>query len=945
MAHFFHLKACTHALETFRRGHLALFAALALWLCGAHGHAQPENATGDESVRRLAPYVVTGSHLPTAPLIPVPLTEIDAAELERRGDQTAMEAIRRAPLAYGATNTENESNSGTGSAGANIHGLGNLSTLTLINGRRAGGNSAVGFQHGGFADLNLTPAAAIESVEIATGGSSVIYGSDATAGTVNLLLHDDFTGNRVSGGYANTTEGDAAEKTFSFLSGFDLDEGTHLVLLGSWYHRNSIEARDREISENADRRDQGGQNQSSTTFPGRLMLDFTDYVLKDGLDAPDTMSSDPSDNYRPRDPNVDFYNFSQAAVAIPEVERKSFMAHLTHDLNDRIQIWSEFLYTDSTFYNGLAPAPWQTISVPGFDFNPELMRAVRRSPHLPGGVDPDSINVLTYRSFELGKLENRQEKEALRGLVGFRGELDEWDWETALLHIQTRLEEHWSGVADERRLNEHIIDGLFNPFAREFTSGVIPGTTTPYSNADALQDAAASPVNRYDETFWSYDLSLNGPLLDLPAGEVPAAIGFEYRHEAVDVAIDPLFETGYNLGAAERASFAADRDALGWFAEALVPLVASDSQTLDLGLALRYEKYQDESENGKKSNRYDALVYRTTLHYRPHEAVKLRASLGTSFRAPTHSESYGGDNFANPIYNDPLGHTAPSSRINTFLSSNSDLDPETSTNINIGFVFEPEKGEGWQLSVDYYRVESEDVIINGAQHFVNENASGQGAGFGTPGNFDPNAPFADQITRNGATGALASVNAKWFNAAESQIDGIDYKLSYKEPTHNGFWRATVGLNQVLSYKLRASEDSPDESFLGKLVDPRAAGGNIIGRGSIPEYKGYLELIWIHKGLTLGGTVNYIHSLDDNPAFTLDGEPRKVDSWTTLDLVASYRWSSSEDVWLGNTTLTVGIDNVTDEAPPFAAGAFADGHDSSLYNLEGRRFRISVSREF
>ena len=162
---------------------------------------------------------------------------------------------------------------------------------------------------------------------------------------------------------------------------------------------------------------------------------------------------------------------------------------------------------------------------------------------------------------------------------------------------------------------------------------------------------------------------------------------------------------------------------------------------------------------------------------------------------------------------------------------------------------------------------------------------------------------------------------------------------------NGLWQATLGVNQVLTYKLKASDDSPYQSYLCDMVDPRAAGGNIIGRGSIPRYKGYLELIWLRKGLTLGGTLNYTHSLDDNAAFTNDKKSREIDSYTTLDLVASYRWRSTADVWLSNTTLTVGVDNVSDEAPPFAAGAFADGYDTSLYSLAGRRYRIALSREF
>jgi iron complex outermembrane receptor protein len=91
--------------------------------------------------------------------------------------------------------------------------------------------------------------------------------------------------------------------------------------------------------------------------------------------------------------------------------------------------------------------------------------------------------------------------------------------------------------------------------------------------------------------------------------------------------------------------------------------------------------------------------------------------------------------------------------------------------------------------------------------------------------------------------------------------------------------------------------------------------------------------------------HYTHSLDDNAAFTDDKKSREIDSYTTLDLVASYRWPSTAGVWLSNTTLTVGVDNLSDEAPPFAASAFADGYDTSLYSLAGRRYRIALSRDF
>ncbi|MDQ8206066.1 TonB-dependent receptor [Coraliomargarita sp. SDUM461003] len=877
---------------------------------------------------QLEPYLVTGSHLPVSnERLPPALTVIDSAALELWDHQTAIEAIREQAFSFGASNTENDSNGGTGSAGANLRGLGNLSTLTLINGRRSGGNSAYGFQHGGFADLNLIPTAAIQAVQVVPGDSSVTYGSDAVAGTLNILLHDSYTGNRIDSSYSNTTDGDASEKTLSFLSGQALNDSTHLVLSGSWYQRNAINTRDRNISEDTDRRSQGGQNQGSPTYPGRIKVDGSEYTLKDGVVSPQSLS-----DYRLWDASEDLYNFNDQAIAVPEVERSSLMAHLSHEIRPQLQIWTEFLYTGSNFENGLAPAPWFGGSFPfaGFNFpvHSAVLDAARTSPHLPSGIAPSELEQVNYRSFELGRLEIEQQKTALRGLIGLRGQAADWNWETAVSYIETKLAANYSGITDETALVDLINSGAFNPFASAGAVG------TGYDNTTALQSAARTPSNHYDETFWSYDLKADAPLFELPAGELELATGLEFRKETIDVAIDPLFESSMNLGGASENSYGAEREVSALFVETWLPIFSQAHQELAISLSSRYEHYRDRPTAGNSdvSNEYDALVYKAGLFYRPHPALQIRASLGSSFRAPTLTESYGAGISTYPIYNDPLGFTPPSSRIDTAVSGNPDLDPERSINLNVGLLFEPDTTRGWQIAVDYYRIETEDVIVNGAQYFIDQAALGNDIG---------NAV----VLRDPSTQALTGVFANWFNASESITDGIEYKVRYKAPTNNGFWQATLGLNQVLSYKLKASDGAAYQSYLGTLVDPRATGSNLVGRGSIPEYKGYLELLWQHKQLTLGGTLNYIDSLDDNSAFTIDQEPRTVKAWSTVDIVASYRWPENSMTWLNNTTLTVGVDNVSDEAPPFAAGAFADGYDSSLYTLEGRRYHISVSREF
>jgi len=878
-----------------------------LVLSTIQSNAQDDDA---EVYIELPTFEVIGSHLDidTAAL---PIATITTEELSFWNDQTPAQAIRNQPYSFGSSNTENESNGGSGSAGANIHGLGNLSTLTLINGRRAGGNSALGFQHGGFADLNLIPNAAIKEIQVIADGASVAYGSDAVAGVVDIRLWDLFTGNQVDASYSDTTDGDASEKIFSFISGQQLNEKTHLVLLGSYYQKNAIYARDRNISEDTDRRPQGGQNQGSLTFPGRINYDGTEYILKDGVTTPTSLAGD----YRVFDFSEDRYNFSEDANAIPEVERKSFMATLTHSINENVDIWGEFLYTDSEFNNGLAPAPWS-----GSAFSPAILTASRISPHLPAGIAPADLNQVNYRSFELGPFEIDQEKEALRSLIGFKGTFSDWDWETAIIYIETDLNDHFFGIADASAVATAIEDGDFNPFAAAFATG--PG----FDNEKVLKSAERNPVNRYDESLIGYDFKVDGTLFEVPAGDLEIAAGAEVRQEEIDIKIDPLFQAGNNLGAAQGNSFGAKRSVLAFFAESKIPLLKHKSQKLSIALSARYDYYWDKAvaNPSAEDNQFNALVYRASLFYEPHESLKLYASYGTSYRAPTLTESYAAGQFSAYIYNDPIGPTPDSSRVFTLIAGNDDLDPEKSENFNFGINFEPEPNQGLRAGINFYHIKREDVIVNSGQDVINRDAGG--------------------VIRD-AFGNLSLVFANWFNAAAVETNGIDYDISYTQPTQRGYWQAQLGVNQVLNYNIQAISGESSVSYLGRLVDPRASNENIAGPGSIPEFKGYARFTWSHDALTLGATLNYIDSLNDNPAFTTFNNKRRIDSWTSLDLSASYVWYDTAPTLIKNTTLNIGIENVTDEAPPYAAGAFADGYDASLYSLEGRRIFVSVSRRF
>lgn len=923
---------------------LSFFAASVLF--GGEEVSSGE-APGDEVVE-MAPLVVTGSRLPSEPdRFPFPVTRIGFEDLLDGSDLSPVQAIRELPVFYGAAATENEPFTVTsGSGGVNLLGLGQLSTLTLINGRRAGGNSALGFQHGGFADLNLIPSTAVQAIEVSTFGSSAAYGSDAIAGTVNLILDSETIGQRADLSYGNTTDGDAAEKSLSFTSGHDLG-GTKLLLFGSWYERNAIHARDRDLTRTVDRRNLGGKNMGSYSFPGRirssdpaLAASFGFGILKDGVEVPGSI-----DDYRTFDFAEDPYNFNRGMTTLPAFERKTFMLNVSQNLTDRLEAWGEVLISHTLFEVSLDSAPWVVDGGP-------LLDAAKASPHIP--VAPDDLLRWRYRSFDLGTMDIDYDKEAFRGLAGLRGRFgDDWDWESALLRISFDMDENVSGISDGRLVEPLIADGSFNPFARAFAEGVIPSgprAGEAYSNAAALATASVHPVNRYEETLTSWDFRVSGELAELPAGWVQVAAGVELRTEDVESQIAEIFESGNNLGWIDGGSYGADRSARAAFVEGRIPVMRADDgrKLLELSLAARYEEFEDKGldpDSGRSTtNEYDTTVYHAGVHFAPSESLRFRAAYGTAFRAPTLSESYG-ETGGTVVVTDPAA-LSPTEPRAVRLAGNPDLDPEESESINIGLTFEPEPGRGWRFDADYYRVDRKDVIFAGSQFLVDENWAGQGPGFGTPGNFDPDAPFADRITRNGS-GTITFIDALWLNAAEVKTDGMQYRLSYRLPDSGaGSWEAVLGVNQVLSYQIQAASGAPSESYVGDFVH-QTNGERAARPGAVPEYRSYLSLSWEKGGWHLGSRIDYIDSLHEESEHVAGDGSRTIDEWWSLDLSGSYTWGPDAGDWLANTVLRVAVENVTDEAPPFAAsvGFNPSPYDSSLYSIEGRRYTVSVTRSW
>src|SRR5437667_7095258 len=187
--------------------------------------ARTEVAQAEQPVK-LKPTVVTRSLIPTTEAVtPAPIETVTAAQIEKSGSQDVLQLVKRLSATFSGNGNVGQTvnNGGFGEANVSIR---NLSTLVLLNGRRLGNSS---FSNGGTVDVNTIPLSAIERIEILKDGSSVLYGSEAIGGVVNIITKKDFTGVEFGGRYgAGTGPGEFTERRASVVAGSG-DEHTSFV--------------------------------------------------------------------------------------------------------------------------------------------------------------------------------------------------------------------------------------------------------------------------------------------------------------------------------------------------------------------------------------------------------------------------------------------------------------------------------------------------------------------------------------------------------------------------------------------------------------------------------------------------------------------------------------------------------------------------------------------
>ncbi|MEP6389458.1 MAG: TonB-dependent receptor [Halioglobus sp.] len=843
--------------------------------------------------------LITGSYIKSTGTDEAsPVEVINNEYIVNSGAFTVGELTAKLAVNSGSENQADSFTSGEtqGTSNVNLRGLGLSSTLVLINGRRQANAATLANDGSVFVDTSTIPVAALERIEILKEGAASAYGSDAVAGVVNYILKKDFEGFEINGGY-QTTESDSQDTTeASFLAGFGNDS-TNFTFAGAIMRQDPLSAGDRpELVDNAistlgrsfillgpDEVTSG--DYAGTYSPGENVPD-PNCSANGGLIIPQASGARCGFFYGPR------FNL------VNEEERNQLYGNVTHDFSDTLSLTAELGWTKNEVKDNPQSPSYPALSFPlvfpgqaGSPFNVPVVWLGR-----PLGSDFASPNA-------------PRDSETYRGSLALDGAFtDNWSYNAALTYSSNERDADQPDT-QASRLNDALAgvggpngDQTFNVFDSSANSQELIDYISVYSKA-----------NRKTELLVG-DFVISGDLFDMGAGPVGFAAGLQYRDEGYEaswnevatqtrdadgtlIPADLIFLGGGFPVDEDRQSYAA-------FAEMQIPVTDS----LEVNLAARYENLDTD----------DSIDPKIAVRWQVADSVVLRASASTAFREPSLSQFNAFETSLQGLQDFNADGTPKGGVVFVRVNSagNKDLEVETSTNYNLGAIWQPT--DNFDIRLDYWRFEYDDVItVESAQGKLQNDPEGE-----------------DVIRIAGPGSQLAGVNADYINAASVDTDGLDIAATYVIPTNS---MGEFGLNftgtHFLSYEIPNANGRGTRDVAGFFNHDNFA-------RSIPETKLNLSADWMIGNHTVAAIAYWVDEYETTRTVPAD-ESAKIDSWTTVDLNYSYNMEFSDSA----AVFSFGAKNVFDEDPSRVYDAANFSYDPKHHDPRGRIYYARVKYAF
>ncbi|MEO0606729.1 MAG: TonB-dependent receptor [Pseudomonadota bacterium] len=905
----------------------ASFAAMMM----AGGTAIAQDA--DEDEKTLDRVVVTGSFIKRDVTDQFdsanPIDNLGQDAFTDSGILTNAELARTLTYNTGSENQADALTQGNnvGTANVNLRGLGVGSTLVLLNGKRQTVSGAVTNRGDTFVDLStLVPQIMINNIEVVKDGAAALYGSDAVAGVVNFKTRNDFEGVELRANYQQTSRDDDHKTTnLQGIFGTQGDKGG--VVFGfSYFDVEELRLTDRPEFPNA--------TISSFGNPGSFLpLSPTTFTPTGPFQA-DPECGGPNNPQGINTGELCLFDFGPNYSLVPEEERFQGYVVADRNLTEDDVLTFEFGYTSAEYLGGYSTSfpnlsfPLVGADHPGNTFGvPVLWRGRVIGDN---GLTPGDNRAVGFFG-----------NDTYRATLSLDGQVFNSSWDYGLAYafsrdnrdaavpdqVGTRLSLALNGLGGPDCDPVNGTPGVggcqyYNPFGTSLT-------TVP-NDPELLDYLTNTDPERIRTDLTTVDAFVTGDILEMPAGPLSAAFGYQFRREIRDTdspdaadAEDLIFLIGDPDSRGKRTVDA-------FFGELAIPLADNEQiGVIDAQLAVRYEDYS----SGQSST--DPKV---AIRWAPRDNISLRGSWSSAFRAPTLFQITNTNTALNATL-DPL--TGSLVFLGETARPNSNLDPEEADTINLGGSWEPI--ENLVFDFDYYNVEYTNLISTqvGQQLLIDEATALAGAGCAVS-DVVAMVPACvalrnENIIRDATTGTALRIFTERENAPSANTDGFDVTATYQYDTDR--W-GTFGVRSANTFVNSFEIEQPDGSV---LEGAGARNANTPFANPIPEFRSNTSFSWALDRHSTNLVVRYISSYDENSA---TGEViDEVDSWTTVD--AQYNLTLDDVMSFGNgTKLTFGINNLFDEDPPFVTGQSNElGYDTKIHDPRGRLFYFGVSQSF
>lgn len=969
--------------------------------------------------------VVTGSRIASPEISSVsPVQVVSDVQIDQSGVTNVQELLLENPAfgtpTYSRTNTAFLTN-GTGVASVDLRNLGTDRTLVLINGRRV----VAGVPGSVTVDLNVIPTQFIQRIDVLTGGASSLYGSDAVAGVVNFIYKDDFQGIEANAQYNITEKGDTPGYQANVTAGgnFDDDRGNIMVHFG-YTNEGQLLSRQRRNTQldDVDAYLLGPAPDPSsygTPFEGQLSGLPTQGVFTSGgcnftfnptTNAVEAGFSGNGTAIRPAQaaacgvpagtvlPVRGFNRQAFRTIAVP-IQRYLFASRAKYDLSDSVTFFGEGTFSRTTASRQIEPFGISTSGTTGIFPSGGLFNIQSRvgvtaanptgtivnNPFVPAAIAAAAVDgngdglrdiAFSRRLIEFGNRRGTTDRNFYRFVVGLEGDLfsDKFHWDVSYNYGTTRESQESNGQVN-------IVN--FQNALDVVPAGVIPGTVGPQCANAQARAAGCVPVNVFgqnsispaavayiqaDQTFQTrieqqvVQGNLSGSLVDLPAGPLGLAVGFEYRKEKSSENNDSLTNQGLNGGNAAPDT-QGEFDVKEIYGEVNIPLIHNTPgiQQLNLRAAGRASDY---------STIGAVYSYSAGLEWAPIEDVRFTGTYARAVRAPNIGELFQGpaQTFPTGLTDPCIGVTATTAGtlgtvcrgfagvnaniaangafaatqldrqgVSGFNRGNPDLVEEKSDSYTAGVIINPRSIDALRnltLRVDYYNIDIEDAIVGVPRQFILNKCFEEG-----DQSFCQFIRRRAEATAVNSAGSLEFIDQAQVNGGRFKSEGIDVTVNYRQPLEG-----TLGLDGALNFRgtythlltgftVPVPGDPSRDNFAGEIGAARDRFTTSIGFTS--------------DAVNVNFTGTYIGKSyeDDQTLASYDLGPKdiSVPAEFYLDMQTSFKAADEFEFYFG-------IDNLLDnDAPNILSGsvfnATGTDTDAGTYDVFGRRFYAGARLRF